>query len=204
MAVAYSKERVQFDRPIGSFQAVQHLCADMLTALELGRAGAYYALWAADQDDANELHRAATMAMAFASDAFHRIGADAEAQTGVGRPAHLAGAEHPGPLHQLYLVGDPQPRPLRRGGGAEAGRDGDDDREGDEASGPESSHGCSPGCRGRGRPSAHAPASLPADRPGAPSRPTAPGFGLAAPSGVPRAHAAHHAPARTKPRARAG
>ncbi|HEX4820901.1 MAG TPA: acyl-CoA dehydrogenase family protein, partial [Acidimicrobiales bacterium] len=77
MAVAYGHERVQFDRPIGSFQAVQHLCADMLTALELGRAGAYYALWAADNESADEAHRAATMAIAYASDAFHRIGADA-------------------------------------------------------------------------------------------------------------------------------
>jgi alkylation response protein AidB-like acyl-CoA dehydrogenase len=77
LAVAYGHERVQFDRPIGSFQAVQHLCADMLTALELGRAGAYYGLWAADNEDAAELHRAATMAKAFASDAFFRIGADA-------------------------------------------------------------------------------------------------------------------------------
>jgi alkylation response protein AidB-like acyl-CoA dehydrogenase len=77
MAVAYAKERVQFDRPIGSFQAVQHLCADMLQSLELGRAGAYYALWAADAGDPAECHRAATMAKAFAGDAFARIGASA-------------------------------------------------------------------------------------------------------------------------------
>jgi len=77
LAVAYGHERVQFDRPIGSFQSVQHLCADMLTSLELGRAGAYYGLWAADHEDDAELHRAATMAKAFASDAFFRIGADA-------------------------------------------------------------------------------------------------------------------------------
>jgi alkylation response protein AidB-like acyl-CoA dehydrogenase len=77
LAVAYSHERVQFDRPIGTFQAVQHLCADMLTALELGRAGAYYGLWAADHEAPAELHRAASMAQAFASDAFFRIGADA-------------------------------------------------------------------------------------------------------------------------------
>ena len=38
LAVEYAKERVQFDKPIGSFQAVQHLCADMLRAVELGRA----------------------------------------------------------------------------------------------------------------------------------------------------------------------
>ena len=77
LAVAYGHERVQFDRPIGSFQSVQHLCADMLTSLELGRAGAYYGLWAADHADAADLHRAATMAKAFASDAFFRLGADA-------------------------------------------------------------------------------------------------------------------------------
>jgi alkylation response protein AidB-like acyl-CoA dehydrogenase len=77
LAVAYAKERVQFDKPIGAFQAVQHLCSDMLQALELGRAGAYYALWACDSADAKERHRAAVMAKAFASDAFPRIGASA-------------------------------------------------------------------------------------------------------------------------------
>ena len=77
MAVAYTKERTQFGQLIGSFQAVQHLCAGMLQSLEMGRAGAYYALWAADEADASELHRAATMAKAWASDAFFSIGADA-------------------------------------------------------------------------------------------------------------------------------
>jgi alkylation response protein AidB-like acyl-CoA dehydrogenase len=77
LAVGYAAERVQFDRPIGSFQAVQHLCSDMLQALELGRAGAYYALWACDAADAAERHRAAVMAKAFAADAFPRIGASA-------------------------------------------------------------------------------------------------------------------------------
>ena len=75
MAVSYAKERTQFDRVIGSFQAVQHLCADMLQDLELGRVGAYYGLWAADGASARELHRAATMAKAYAGDAFFRIGA---------------------------------------------------------------------------------------------------------------------------------
>jgi alkylation response protein AidB-like acyl-CoA dehydrogenase len=77
LAVAYAKERVQFDQPIGAFQAVQHLCADMLRDLELGRVAAYFALWAADAGDPAEAHRAATMAKAWASEAFPRIGATA-------------------------------------------------------------------------------------------------------------------------------
>ncbi len=77
LAVEYAKERVQFDRPIGSFQAVQHLCADMLRALELGRAAGYYACWAADDAEPEEAHRAATMAKAFASDAYAQLGGTA-------------------------------------------------------------------------------------------------------------------------------
>jgi alkylation response protein AidB-like acyl-CoA dehydrogenase len=75
LAIEYAKERRQFDRPIGSFQAVQHLCADMLRAVELARAGAYYACWAADAADAAERHRAATMAQAFAADELYTVGA---------------------------------------------------------------------------------------------------------------------------------
>ncbi len=77
LAVDYAKEREQFGRPIGSFQAVQHLCADMLRAVELGRAAAYYAAWACDAADPAERHRAVTIAQAFASDGFYRVAADA-------------------------------------------------------------------------------------------------------------------------------
>jgi acyl-CoA dehydrogenase len=77
LAVAYAAEREQFGRPIGAFQAVQHLCADMLRAVELGRAAAYYAAWACDAADATERHRAVTMARAFAADGFYRVGATA-------------------------------------------------------------------------------------------------------------------------------
>jgi alkylation response protein AidB-like acyl-CoA dehydrogenase len=75
MSVEYAKVRVQFGRPIGSFQAVQHLCADMLRAVELARAGAYYACWAADAADPAERHRAATIAQAFAADELYTVGA---------------------------------------------------------------------------------------------------------------------------------
>ena len=48
------RSAAQFDKPIGTFQAVQHLCADMLRAVELGRAAGYYACWACDDADAGE------------------------------------------------------------------------------------------------------------------------------------------------------
>jgi acyl-CoA dehydrogenase len=77
LSVEYAKTRVQFDQPIGAFQAVQHLCADMLRTVELGRAAAYYACWALDEASAEEAHRAATLARAFAADAFPQLGATA-------------------------------------------------------------------------------------------------------------------------------
>jgi alkylation response protein AidB-like acyl-CoA dehydrogenase len=77
LAVEYAKERVQFDQPIGAFQAVQHLCSDMLRTVELGRAAGYYACWAADDAPAEEAHRAATLATAFASEAFAQLGGTA-------------------------------------------------------------------------------------------------------------------------------
>jgi acyl-CoA dehydrogenase len=77
LAVEYAKERQQFGVPIGTFQAVQHLCADMLRSVELARASAYYACWACDAADAGERHRAATMAQAFAADSLYEVGASA-------------------------------------------------------------------------------------------------------------------------------
>jgi alkylation response protein AidB-like acyl-CoA dehydrogenase len=77
LAVEYAKERKQFDVPIGTFQAVQHLCADMLRSVELARASAYYAAWACDAADPAERHRAATMTQAFAAEALYEVGATA-------------------------------------------------------------------------------------------------------------------------------
>jgi alkylation response protein AidB-like acyl-CoA dehydrogenase len=77
LAVEYAKEREQFGRPIGSFQAVQHLCADMLRAVELGRAVAYFACWALDAAEPNEAHRATLLARAYTADAFAQLGGTA-------------------------------------------------------------------------------------------------------------------------------
>ena len=50
MAVDYAKERKQFGRPIGSYQAVSHRCAQMLLETESARSATYYAAWAADNE----------------------------------------------------------------------------------------------------------------------------------------------------------
>jgi alkylation response protein AidB-like acyl-CoA dehydrogenase len=77
LTVEYAKEREQFGKPIGAFQAVQHLCADMLRTVELGRAAGYYACWALDDASPEEAHRASTLARAFAADAFPQLGGTA-------------------------------------------------------------------------------------------------------------------------------
>jgi alkylation response protein AidB-like acyl-CoA dehydrogenase len=77
LTVEYATQRRQFDVPIGSFQAVQHLCADMLRSVELARAAGYYACWAADDAPASERHRATTLALAFATDDLYGVGASA-------------------------------------------------------------------------------------------------------------------------------
>ena len=68
MAVAYAKEREQFGRPIGAYQAVSHRLADMLWDVEEARSLTYYAAWAADAEP-ESLPLAASMAKARASDA---------------------------------------------------------------------------------------------------------------------------------------
>jgi alkylation response protein AidB-like acyl-CoA dehydrogenase len=67
LTVDYAKVRTQFGRPIGAFQAVQHLCVDMYETVELARGGAMHALWAADAPAASseERHLAAVRAKAF-------------------------------------------------------------------------------------------------------------------------------------------
>jgi alkylation response protein AidB-like acyl-CoA dehydrogenase len=72
MAVAYAKDRRQFGRPIGSYQAVSHRCAQMLLETENARSAVYGAAWAADAEPAS-LPKAASMAKAYASDAGWRV-----------------------------------------------------------------------------------------------------------------------------------
>jgi alkylation response protein AidB-like acyl-CoA dehydrogenase len=67
MAVEYAKVRHQFGRPIGSFQAVKHLLADVLLEVESARAAAHYALLASENEDP-ELPAVASLAKAFCSD----------------------------------------------------------------------------------------------------------------------------------------
>ena len=76
MAVEYAKDRKQFDRPIGAYQAVSHACAEMLKQVEGARSLVYYAGWAADAAP-DEFSLAASMAKAYASDAGWNVSAAA-------------------------------------------------------------------------------------------------------------------------------
>jgi alkylation response protein AidB-like acyl-CoA dehydrogenase len=93
MSVEYAKVRVQFGRPIGSFQAIKHKCADMLLEVESGKSAAYYASWAAAEDN-EELPVVAALAKAYCSEAyFHAAAENIQIHGGIGftweHPAHL-------------------------------------------------------------------------------------------------------------------
>ena len=93
MAVEYAKVRVQFGRPIGSFQAIKHKCADMLLEVESAKSAAYYGMWcAAEMND--ELASTASLAKAYCSEAyFHAAAENIQIHGGIGftweHPAHL-------------------------------------------------------------------------------------------------------------------
>jgi alkylation response protein AidB-like acyl-CoA dehydrogenase len=76
IAIAYAKERQQFGRPIGAYQAVSHRCAQMLYDTEEARSLTYYAAWAADAEP-QTLPVACSMAKARASEAAWQVTNDA-------------------------------------------------------------------------------------------------------------------------------
>ena len=88
--LAYISERVQFGRPIASYQAIKHKCADMMVKVEASRSAVYHAACVADQflsqsEDADALIEAASIAKAYGSDSFfHNAGVGIQLHGGVG------------------------------------------------------------------------------------------------------------------------
>ena len=93
MSVQHAKDRIQFGRPIGSFQAIKHKCADMLVEVESAKSAAYHGSWCAQQGS-DELPVAASLAKASCSEAyFHAAAENIQIHGGIGftweHPAHL-------------------------------------------------------------------------------------------------------------------
>jgi alkylation response protein AidB-like acyl-CoA dehydrogenase len=93
MTVDYARTRIQFDRPIGSFQAIKHRCAEMLLDLETTRSAAHYGLEAA-ASGSPELPRVAHLVKAHCSEAYVAIASSAiQVHGGIGftweHPSHL-------------------------------------------------------------------------------------------------------------------
>jgi alkylation response protein AidB-like acyl-CoA dehydrogenase len=93
MSVDYAKTRHQFGRPIGSFQAIKHKCADMLVQVESAKSAAYYAAWAAAEDE-EELRTVSPLAKSYCSEAyFHCASENIQIHGGIGftweHDAHL-------------------------------------------------------------------------------------------------------------------
>jgi alkylation response protein AidB-like acyl-CoA dehydrogenase len=75
LAVEYAKVRVQFDRPIATFQVIKHKAADMLHRVELARVGSHFAAWASDAGDPGR-ERAAAMCKGYVSEAADEVTAE--------------------------------------------------------------------------------------------------------------------------------
>lgn len=92
-AVAYVKVRKQFGKPVGSFQAIRHHCADLMLDIECARGVAQYAVHAVDHSPA-EFRSAAALAKAYCSDVYARAAAaNIQLHGGIGftweHPAHM-------------------------------------------------------------------------------------------------------------------
>ncbi len=77
ISLDYAKERVQFDRPIGSFQAIQHKAANMVTDVDAARFIMYRAAWAVSEEEPDQ-DLQVSMAKAWCSDASRRVVADGQ------------------------------------------------------------------------------------------------------------------------------
>ncbi len=73
LAVDYAKTRVQYDQPIGAFQAIKHKCVDMYTDVESSRSILYWAAWAQDSGDEKTAAVAASAAKSYCTEAFTRV-----------------------------------------------------------------------------------------------------------------------------------
>lgn len=93
MSVAYAKERLQFGKPIGGFQAVKHKCVDMMVSVENARSLSYYAAWAVEERN-SQVPQAVAMAKAYCSEMGKNVTSDAiQVHGGIGftweHDAHL-------------------------------------------------------------------------------------------------------------------
>jgi acyl-CoA dehydrogenase len=116
-SVEYAKQRMQYGAPIGSFQAVRHLCADMLVDVEASRSAAYGSAWSVDAlGDPAAVRRAGAVAKAWCSEAGVRVCETAlQVHGGIGftwecgvhehlRAVHVAGASFMPATNALDLI----------------------------------------------------------------------------------------------------
>jgi alkylation response protein AidB-like acyl-CoA dehydrogenase len=73
IATEYAKIRIQFDQPIGGFQAIKHRCAQMYVEVESSRSILYWAAWAQDYGSPEEAALAASVAKAYCSEAYTHV-----------------------------------------------------------------------------------------------------------------------------------
>jgi len=94
LSTEFAKTRLQFGRPIGSFQAIKHRCADMLIEAEFAKSAAYHATFTAASGSPEEVATAASLAKSYCSEAyFHTAAETIQVHGGMGftweHPAHL-------------------------------------------------------------------------------------------------------------------
>jgi alkylation response protein AidB-like acyl-CoA dehydrogenase len=77
MATEYAKVRIQFDQPIGAFQAIKHRCAQMYVEVETARSILYWAAWSQDHGKPKEAALSASVAKAYCTEAYRSCSASA-------------------------------------------------------------------------------------------------------------------------------